>query len=138
MCQPDKHHTNDLAHHQLERLDTAHQQFHNAVGLLFYHALHDHGTVGDNEHIDEQRKDKTDSDRHIGVRRLLLPILIPFDGLHRHALLNVNDNLVKSGYSCRSQFLLLHRLIKTGMDVIEQVGWHLFPATNDHLSLVRH
>ena len=83
-------HADDLAHHQLERLARTDDNLDDAVGLLLDDAIHDHGTIHQHEHVDQERQDKADAHGNLGAGLCLAAILTPLDALD----IDINARLV--------------------------------------------
>ena len=82
-------HADDFAHHELEGLHRADDDFDDTVGLFFRHALHHLSTKEDDEHVDQHRQSNAEGKLHFGEGLLFVAFVVhPHDlqvdiGLHR-------------------------------------------------------
>ena len=120
MCQADKTDADDFPHHQVEWLDGRNHHFDDTVRLFFHHSLHDHPTVHDDKHIDNEGQYHTQDRGNLGRSAFLASVFIPFDGLDIEIDFAVLDDLFQVVYIVRGEFLVFQVFRQRFVDRIFQ------------------
>ena len=121
----DEGHADDLAHHELERLDGRNHQLHNAVRFLLHDAAHHHAAVAHDEHVDKEHEDHAGYHGDGVVRDELVALSVPLHGAHLEVRADVVDDAVEFGYLVADQLVLADLFAKHIVDNASEVGRNL-------------
>ena len=114
--------TDDLAHHELKRLDRRDHQLDDAVRLLLDHAAHHHAAVAHDEHIDEKHKDHAGHHGDPRVRDELIALGVPLHRAHLEVRADIIDDAVELGYLVAGQLVLADLIAEHRVDKAGEVG----------------